>query len=225
MTAVLLKSEASRRQRSFRLQVLQVAGLRVDLAISSERDPFSHSGAAARLAERLVAARLGCDPQRIRVAALPPSGRPVAMLRGVVPPVFVSLSHVDHLVAAAACAEAPVGLDIVAAADAQPTLDIWFTADELTASTGDQTLVRQRLWSAKEAAYKAARIDAGFRPRDVRIEARSPTGFHWSVRGFEPSASGSGVFLTIGTSVIAVAVNMARAATPSSGTLVEETLA
>ena len=72
MTAVVLENEASRRQRSFRLQVLQIAGLRVDLAISSERDPFSHSGAAARLAERLVAARLWCDPHLVRVAALPP---------------------------------------------------------------------------------------------------------------------------------------------------------
>lgn len=224
MGSALLENDASPRQRSSRLHLLQVAGLRVDLAISIERAPFGHSGAAARLAELLVAARLGCDPHLVRVAALPPSGRPVAMVQGGLPPPFVSLSHVDQLVAAAICVEAPVGLDIVAEADANPVLDIWFTADELTASTRNQKLVRQQLWSAKEAAYKAARIDVGFRPRDVRIAASSSAGFRWSVRGFQSSASGSGVFLNIGTYVMAVAVNTVRAAPTSSDTLVAETV-
>lgn len=190
---------------------LEIAGCAVDLTFTEVKDRHGLSAIAARLAEQLVAARLACDPRLVRVAALMPSGRPVAMLRGEPAPVFVSLSHTAALVGTAICREAPVGIDIVGPADTSPALDVWFSPEELAASATDaasdvdERLLRQRLWSAKEAAYKAAHIDAGFRPRDVRIADLSTTGFRWRLSGPHALVEGTGRLIEIDRQLVAIA--------------------
>lgn len=197
---------------------LEIAGCAVDLAFTGANDPHGLSASAARLAEQLVAARLACDPRLVRVAALMPSGRPVAMLHGEPAPVFVSLSHTATLVGAAICREAPVGIDIVGPADTSPALDVWFSPEELAASAANPTsdveerLPRQRLWSAKEAAYKAAHIDVGFRPHDVRIADLSPTGFRWRLSGPHALVDGAGRLIEIDRHLVAIARTCGRQA-------------
>jgi len=184
---------------------LDVAGRRVDLAFD-EPPGGARSAAAARLAEDLVAARFGCARRLVRVAALMPSGRPVATVRGREAGISVSLSHGDGLVGAAALATGAVGLDIVAPAEAGPALDAWFTEHEPAPLPGDGAGSRARLWAAKEAAFKAARLDEGFRPLAVTIEHLAPAGFRWSVRGSYRRVSGQGVFTAAAGRVVAVAV-------------------
>lgn len=183
---------------------LVVAGCHVDLAFVEGADRFGISAAAARLAEGLVAARIGCERRLVRVASLMPSGRPVATVRGRASAVSVSVAHIDGLFGAAVCAAAGVGLDIVAPAEAGPALDAWFTPGELALPPEDG-LVRARLWAAKEAAFKAVGLDDGFRPRAVAIEQLDPTGFRWSIRRGHRHVGGRGVFAEAGTHLAAVA--------------------
>lgn len=185
---------------------IDVAGRRVDVAFAGVPAGGACSAAAARLAEDLVAARLGCDRRLVRVAALMPSGRPLATVQGRQPSVRVSLSHDGGLVGAAVCATCGVGLDIVAAADAGPALDGWFTADELAILRDDDDRPRARLWAAKEAAFKAAGLDEGFRPLAVAIARCGSAGFRWSVRGDHRRVSGRGLFGAVGGQAMAVAV-------------------
>lgn len=184
---------------------LDVAGCHVDLAIDEAIDRSGISAAAARLAEDLVAAHSGCERRLVRVAALLPSGRPLAMVRGRGATVSVSLSHAGGLCGAAVCGTAGVGLDIVDPGEAGPALDVWFTPAEL-ALFPDDGLLRPRLWAAKEAAFKAARLDDGFRPRAVAIERLDAAGFCWTVCGRYRRVCGRGVFTEAGTHLVAIAV-------------------
>lgn len=164
----------------------------------------SPSRVANRLAESLVAEVLGRAAGAVRVASLPPSGRPVAVVDGESHPVSLSISHVPGLVGAAACESAWVGIDIVDPAEAGRSLDIWFTPDELALLPDDGSL-RARLWAAKESAYKASRFDAGFSPRSVTIDALTGTGFSWTARHRFGDVLGSGRFTSLGRHVVAVA--------------------
>lgn len=193
---------------------LDVAGWRVDVAFDEAPAGVATSAKAARLAEDLVAARLGCERRVVHVAALMPSGRPVATVQGREPRIFVSVSHGGGLVGAAICDRGSVGRDIVEAAEAGRSLEAWFTADELAMVSGDDGWLRARLWAAKEAAFKAARLDEVFRPRAVAIECRGPAGFRWSVRGRQRRVDGQGLFTSAGRKVVAVAV---AAAAPNFG--------
>lgn len=187
-------------------------GVRVgamDVAVAFERplggtEPAS--GAALRLAEDLVAATLAADAGQVRVAGLPPSGRPVAWVAGLVDPPFVSVSHVRGMHGAAVAADGTVGLDIVDPADAGRALDVFFSPDELALVPDDLGLLRALLWAAKEAAYKAARLDAEFRPRQVTITSLSGNEFTWVVRDRHAVVEGVGRFATVGRHVVAVAV-------------------
>lgn len=185
---------------------LDVAGSHVDLAIDEAAEGVGTSAEAARLAEDLVAARIGCGRRMVRVAAVAPSGRPVATVRGRGAQVFVSVSHVGTLFGAAVCGTARVGLDIVDPAEAGPALDAWFTADELALPAGGDGLLRPRLWAAKEAAFKAAGLDDGFRPRGVVIGQLDTAGYRWTVRSRYRRVCGRGVFMELGTQVVAIAV-------------------
>lgn len=191
---------------------LDVAGCHVDLAIDVAVDHIGISAAAARLAEDLVAVRIGCERRLVRVAALSPSGRPVATVQGRGATVSVSVSHADGLFGAAVCGTASVGLDIVDPAEAGPALDAWFTPDELTLFPDGDGLLRARLWTAKEAAFKAAGLDDGFRPRGVAIGQFDTAGYRWTVRSRYHHVCGRGVFMKLGTHLVAIAV--AAAATP-----------
>ena len=103
-----------------------------------------------------------------------------------------------------------IGIDIVDPADAGRALDFWFTPDELALLPDDQGLLRAMLWAAKEAAYKAARIDTEFRPRAVTIESLSPHGFSWALQDGRTTVGGDGCYATAGRHVIAIAATAAR---------------
>jgi hypothetical protein len=165
----------------------------------------SLSGAALRLAEDLVATLLSAPGAAVRVAGLAPSGRPVVSVAGISSGHSVSVSHVSGLLGAAVSTDGQVGLDIVDPADAGRALDVFFSPDELALMPDDLGLLRALLWAAKEAAYKAARLDAEFRPRYVTIESLSPNGFSWVVRERHAVVTGTGRFATVGRHVVAIA--------------------
>lgn len=185
---------------------LEVAGCHIELSIDEVAEGAGASADAARLAEDLIAARIGCERRLVRVAALMPSGRPVAMVRGRAAGISVSVSHIGGLLGAAVCVTAGVGLDIVDPAEAGRSLDVWFTPDELALLPDEDGLLRARLWGAKEAAFKAARLDDGFRPCSVEIEDLGRSGFRWSVRCDHGPVCGQGVFTFAGMHLVAVAV-------------------
>lgn len=162
------------------------------------------SAEAARLAESLVADRLSLHAGGVRVASLVPSGRPVAFASGAPAAVCVSISHVQGLLGVAVSTDASIGLDIVDPAEAGRGLDIWFTPDEL-ALAPDEGRLRAVLWAAKEAAYKACRLDTEFRPHAVVIESLATRSFGWTVRDRFGDIRGTGRLLAIGRHVVALA--------------------
>ena len=78
--------------------------------------------------------------------------------------------------------------------------------DELALLPDEDGLLRARLWGAKEAAFKAARLDDGFRPCSVEIEDLGRTGFRWSARREHGPLCGQGIFTAAGAHLVAVAV-------------------
>lgn len=207
MTECLASTGLSRRGIARRLEI---AGCRIDFSIDTVAEVAGASAEAARLAEELVASRFGCDRRLVRVAALMPSGRPVAMVRGRPAAVSVSVSHFGGMIGAAFCGTAGVGIDIVDPAEAGRSLDIWFRPDERAPLPNGDGLLRARLWGAKEAAFKASRLDDGFRPCSVDIDDLDHTGFRWNVRGEHRPARGHGIFTSAGMHVVAVAVAAGR---------------
>lgn len=177
----------------------------------------SHSGLASRLAEELVSAGLRVPREAVRVAVVPPSGRPVALVNGVVAGMAVSLSHVRDVVGAAASPQASIGLDVVDPAEAGRHLDAFFTPDELALVPDECGLLRSLLWAAKEAAYKAARLDVGFSPRAVAIESLSGNEFDWAVSGPHRLVRGTGGFAWAGRHVVAIAATALPADAGSVG--------
>ena len=178
------------------------------------------SGEAVRLAEDLVAELLAVAPGDVRVAALAPSGRPVARVAGREEATFVSVSHGRGLIGAAASVTGRVGIDIVDPADAGRGLDSFFSPDELALAPDDLGLLRALLWAGKEAAYKAAGLDAEFRPRRVTIESLEANGFTWAVRDRHVAVHGAGRFAAAGRHVVAIAATapaLPREATVSRG--------
>lgn len=194
---------------------LTVGGHDVELAIATvDRQDGPEPAAARALAEDVAAAALERDRRDLRIASLPPSGRPVLLVAGRATGMAVSLSHVEGLVAAAVGSTAGVGIDLVDPAEAGRGLDFWFTPEEL-ALEPDEGLLRARLWAAKEAAYKAAGLDEELRPRTVAIESLGLHAFTWTARSGFARAAGEGRFLTAGRHVVALAVATTRApATP-----------
>ena len=96
-------------------------------------------------------------------------------------------------------------------------LDVFFTPDELAFLPDDHGLLRSMLWAAKEAAYKAARLDTEFRPRQVTIESLSPNGFTWSIRDRHAEVRGDGGLATVGRHMVAFAATApGRPGIPSS---------
>jgi hypothetical protein len=172
--------------------------------------PHAVSAAARRLAERVASELVGVP---LRVACLMPSGRPVVSVEHGDAACVVSVAHTRRLIAAAACRQAGgVGIDLVPLdAPAEPLDWCRTPADVLDSEPGDR-LARLRLWAAKEAAYKAARIDAGFQPRCVRIAAAGPSRFAWSVATQSGAVRGSGAWLPADGHVLAVAMRPRLAA-------------
>jgi 4'-phosphopantetheinyl transferase EntD len=195
---------------------LSFGGHRVDVVIERLDDAGeTASTAGRRLAEELAAACLHLPRGGVRVAALAPSGRPVAVVGGRPVDVAVTISHAAGVVAAAAAVSAPIGIDIVDPAEAGRGLDLWFTPDELSLAPDDDGLLRGQLWAAKEAAYKAARLDTEFRLGTVSIDALSPRGFAWSARSAWRGARGEGRFVRVGRLIVAVAIHQQHEEVPS----------
>ena len=175
--------------------------------------PACQSGAVARLAEEVAEASLRHLAGRVRVAALLPSGRPVALVAGRHGGVSVSTSHTSGLIGAAACREADVGIDIVdfcpqsaSGERSDVGLDYWFTPGERHLLAGDRSLSRGMVWGAKEAAYKAAALDAVFRPLEVLIEAADGAHFHWNLQHSWSKVRGVGRFFRVAGQIVVLAV-------------------
>ena len=194
------------------IRVLELDGGEVALALAATGAGDGSPSAAARdVAERLAAERIGQPRSGVRLASLPPSGRPVLLVAGRPTGMAVSISHVEGLVAAAVGSTAGVGIDLVDPAEAGRGLDFWFTPEEL-ALEPDEGLLRARLWAAKEAAYKAAGLDEELRPRTVAIESLGLHAFTWTARSGFARVTGEGRFLSAGRHVVAVAISTERAA-------------
>ena len=170
----------------------------------------SLSRQAGCLAEELAAASLDVTIDAVRLAAVMPSGRPIALVDGIPGDVSISISHVQGLIGAAVCRNARVGLDIVDPADAGRGLDAWFTPDELALMPDDHGLLRALLWAAKEAAYKAAHLDTEFRPRTVTIRDLTAVGFAWIAQDRFADVRGTGCFIGIDRHIAAVAATSPR---------------
>jgi hypothetical protein len=174
---------------------------------------MSLSRQAACLAEELAVAHLDLDVDAVRLAAVMPSGRPIALVDGIPTRVSVSISHLEGLVGAALCDSAWVGLDIVDPAEAGRGLDAWFTPDELSLMPDDHGLVRALLWAAKEA-----HLDSEFRPRTVTSRDLSAAGFAWIAQDRFADVRGTGCFIGINRHIVAVAATPARRALLQSQT-------
>jgi hypothetical protein len=151
------------------------------------------------LAERVVADVTGLPVDAVRVASLLPSGRPVVSTDTGILPLSISMAHERGLVAAAVCERAGVGIDIVDTTVVRAGLDHWL--DSVERATGSPGMV----WGAKEAAYKAAGLDASFRPLRVSVEPAEDGTFAWTLRDEWQTASGAGRFLNNGRFMLAVA--------------------
>ena len=182
-----------------------------------------------RLAEKVADACLtqGLSPHQdqlhgdlgdtVRVATLMPSGRPVVTVSGRVAPVYVSVSHTRRMRAAVACVDAFVGIDLVETCVSATTplkgntcrrdqnLDAWFTKAEVELLADRTDLTPRMLWAAKEAAYKAARIDTEFRPRMIHISYSSGDRFQWSMCNRWLNMSGAGMFFLAGDHSVGIA--------------------
>lgn len=176
-----------------------VGEVAVSIATTKPRPGAALSVVAVRLAEELVAERSGMPRREIRVASLLPSGRPVAS--GPLGPLMlsVSVSHVAGMVAAAVARGASVGIDVVDVTTVRSGIDFWLDGADRPGGTSPGML-----WAAKEAAYKAAGIDAPFRPLAVEVEA-DDEGFTWRLRDRWRGARGAGRFVVAGRHVVAVA--------------------
>jgi 4'-phosphopantetheinyl transferase EntD len=171
------------------------------------------SGAVARLAEEVAEESLRHLAGQVRVASLLPSGRPVALVAGRRGGVSVSTSHTPALIGAAACREADIGIDIVESAP-QPAagersdvgLEYWFTPGERHLLAEDRSVSRGMVWGAKEAAYKAAALDAEFRPLEVLIEAADAAHFRWNLGHSWRAVRGVGRFFLVAGQIVVLAV-------------------
>jgi 4'-phosphopantetheinyl transferase EntD len=178
---------------------LIVGAWSVEIGIATPAPGESLSSAARRLAERVVAEVTGLPVAGVRVASLLPSGRPIVASDDGLLALAVSVAHERRLVCAAVCAGAGIGIDVVDISAARAGLDSWLNdAERAAASTA-------MIWAAKEAAYKAAGLDAVFRPLGVAVEPSDDGTFAWTLRDDWRTVSGMGRFLEVGCHLVAVA--------------------
>ena len=178
---------------------LIVGAWSVEIGIATPVPGESLSGAARRLAERVVAEVTGLPAAGVRVASLLPSGRPIVTSDDGLLSLAVSVAHERRLVCAAVCAGAGIGIDVVDTSAARAGLDSWLNDAERAAASPAM------IWAAKEAAYKAAGLDAVFRPLGVAVEPSDDGTFAWTLRDDWRTVSGMGRFLEVGCHLVAVA--------------------
>ncbi len=178
---------------------LVVGAWSVEIGVATPALGESLSIAARRLAERVVAEVTGLPAAVVRVASLLPSGRPVVGSDDGLLSLAVSVAHERRLVCAAVCAGAGIGIDVVDTSAARAGIDYWLDDAERVAASPAM------IWAAKEAAYKAAGLDAVFRPLGVAVEPRNDGTFAWTLRDDWRTVSGTGRFLEVGCHLVAVA--------------------
>ena len=180
----------------------------VDLRLFRATDHRLQSTQARRAMETLAARHHAAPP--VRVATLTPSGRPIALQAGDKASVQVSASHAGGLVAVA-CRDgvAGVGVDLVEPASAGRGLDWWTSGD----GAGDTAEDRPRLWAAREAAYKAAILDAPFVPANVEVILDGPA-FSWRINHSQSAIAGEGRFFSAAHCLLAVAVEQRAITAP-----------
>lgn len=194
-----------------------VHGRRVEVWTAPAATGGSLSVVGVRLAERVVAHLLAVPASSIRVAPLLPSGRPIALHAGADSECGVSISHLRRRfvggspavdagrVAAAACRGADIGIDLVSPLDISPAaLARFLSADERATAADPHGAAL--VWAAKEAAFKAAGLDEGFRPRRVVIRRLTSRDFQWRARGAFCEIVGAGRFVLDDDHVLAIAV-------------------
>lgn len=178
---------------------LVVGAWSVEIAIATPFPGESLSSAAMRLAEWVVAGVTGLPVAVVRVASLLPSGRPIVASDDGPLALAVSVAHERRLVCAAVCAGAGIGIDVVDTSAARAGIDYWLDDAERAAASPAM------IWAAKEAAYKAAGLDAVFRPLGVAVEPSDDGTFAWTLRDDWRTVSGTGRFLEVGCHLVAVA--------------------
>jgi phosphopantetheinyl transferase (holo-ACP synthase) len=178
---------------------LIVGAWSVEIGFATPAPGESLSSAGRRLAERVVAEMTGLPAAVVRVASLLPSGRPVVASDEGLLSLAVSVAHERRLVCAAVCAGAGIGIDVVDTSAARAGLDYWLDDAERAAASPAM------IWAAKEAAYKAAGLDAVFRPLGVAVEPSNDGTFAWTLRDDWRTVSGMGRFLEVGCHLVAVA--------------------
>lgn len=170
---------------------------------------LSSSGVALRLAENLVANVLGIATDRVRVATLLPAGRPIVTVVDTACCPMVSVSHALGLYGAILSHEAQVGIDIVHPDEVAPSLETFFTPRERAMLWENNAFFCGCLWAAKEAAYKAARLDIGFQPLRVHINNLTVGGFQWSLFGPRGRVEGAGTLAMVNQCIVAFAATRA----------------
>ena len=178
---------------------LVVGAWSVEIGFATPAPGESLSSAARRLAERVVAGVTGLPVAVVRVASLLPSGRPIVGSDDGPLTLAVSVAHERRLVCAAVCAGAGIGIDVVDTSAARAGIDYWL--DDAERATASPAMI----WAAKEAAYKAAGLDAAFRPLGVAVEPSDDGTFAWTLRDDWRTVSGTGKFLEVGCHLVAVA--------------------
>ena len=185
-----------------------MATISVDLQLFRTTDHRLQSTQARRAMETLASRHHATPP--VRVATLPPSGRPIALQAGDKAAVQVSASHAGGLVVVA-CRDglAGVGVDLVEPASAGHGLD-WWTCGDGACDTAED---RPRLWAAREAAYKAAVLDAPFVPANVEVRLDGPS-FFWRINHSQSPIAGEGRFFSAAHCLLAVAVEQRAVTVP-----------
>lgn len=178
------------------------------LVLESSGGRHVESGQARRAMEQL-AARHAQDA--IRVATLTPSGRPIALRCGDLAGMQVSASHAGGLIVAACrTGSKGVGVDLVDPLSAGPGLDWWDSTDSTSLKTNHERVLS---WAAREAAYKAARLDAPFAPSGIHVTMLGDDGFAWQIGTPGGPIAGRGCFFRVGEALLAVAVEQEAVST------------
>lgn len=154
-------------------------------------EQFRHPASAERwragrwMVKRLVCEMTGARSSEIEIVSRDGLNRPLrprVVVSGRVAPWDVAISHDERQIAVAVTrADASrIGLDLVdAEADQRPNThwdQLWFSCRELELISS-QALSPARMWSAKEAAYKATNRGEKFTPRSIEIEFVEPAEF------------------------------------------------
>lgn len=107
--------------------------------------------------------------------------RPEVSIDGKLVPLALSIAHTERgaLATATLKTDMALGVDLVTPTDAGRSLHWTFTdAEQLwLAVSADHTHCAARLWSMKEALYKACQRGEGFAPRDIDVVPGRPPSY------------------------------------------------